>query len=101
MVGARRTSDTAGSPGTRRSIRPGRPPGPGVPEETLFHFANHGEVGGILPRDGGRASETLSAICNAGVDLGALAADLQSEGTETFDESWSGLLKAIEANPRH
>ena len=71
-----------------------------IPEETLLHFADHGEVGGVLPRDGGRASETLSAIVKAGVDLSALAADLQSEGAKSFDESWSELLKAIETKSK-
>jgi transaldolase len=47
-----------------------------VPEETLLHFADHGEVGSILPRDGGRASETLSAIGKAGVDLGVRSLEL-------------------------
>jgi transaldolase len=67
-----------------------------MPEETLLDFADHGEVGGVLSRDGSVASETLSAIAKAGVDLAALAADLQSEGAKSFDESWSDLLKAIE-----
>ena len=67
-----------------------------IPEETLAHFADHGEVGGVLPRDGAHARETLSAIVKAGVDLDALAANLQSEGARSFDESWSELLKAIE-----
>jgi transaldolase len=49
-----------------------------------------------LSRDGGGASETLSAIVKAGVDLDELAADLQSEGAKSFDDSWSDLLKAIE-----
>jgi transaldolase len=68
-----------------------------IPEETLLHFADHGEVHGVLPRDGGGANETLSAIVKAGVDLNSLAADLQSEGAKAFDDSWSDLLKAIEA----
>ena len=67
-----------------------------MPEETLLDFADHGQVGDMLPRDGRRASETLSAVAKAGVDAGALAADLQSEGAKSFDESWSDLLKAIE-----
>ncbi len=67
-----------------------------MPEDTLLHFADHGEVGGVMRRDGGAASETLSAIAKAGVDLVALAADLQSQGAKSFDESWSDLLKAIE-----
>ena len=57
-----------------------------MPEDTLSHFADHGDVGSVLPRDGERASETLSAIAKAGVDLDALAADLQSEGAKSFDE---------------
>jgi transaldolase len=67
-----------------------------IPEETLLHFADHGELRGVLPRDGGRAKETLSEIAVAGVDLAALAADLQSEGAKSFDDSWSDLMKAIE-----
>src|SRR6516164_6208876 len=71
-----------------------------IPEETLAHFADHGEVGGVLSRDGARAGETLPAIVKAGVDLDALAADLQSEGARSFDESWSDLLKSIETKSR-
>jgi transaldolase len=67
-----------------------------IPEETLSRFADHGEVSSVLPRDSGHSGETLSAIVKAGVDVGALAADLQSEGAKSFDESWSDLLKSIE-----
>ncbi len=67
-----------------------------MPEETLLAFADHGEVEGVLPRDGGDAAETLSAISKAGVDLAKLAADLQAAGAKSFDESWSDLLKSIE-----
>ena len=67
-----------------------------IPEETLSHFADHGEVAGALPRGGGHSGETLSAIVKAGVDTGALAESLQSEGAKSFDESWSDLLKSIE-----
>src|SRR5579871_3067253 len=71
-----------------------------MPEETLLAFASHGEVGDVLPRDGRRVSETLSAIAKAGVGRDALAADLQSEGAKSFDDSWSDLLKAIETKAR-
>jgi transaldolase len=67
-----------------------------MPEETLLDFADHGSVDGLLARDGRVASATLSEIAKAGVDLDALAADLQSEGAKSFDESWANLLKAIE-----
>ncbi|MGO9419595.1 transaldolase [Roseiarcus sp.] len=66
-----------------------------MPEETLLDFADHGDVGRLLPRDGGPASATLSEIVKAGVNLDALAADLQSDGAKSFDESWANLLKSI------
>ena len=37
----------------------------------------------------------LSAFTKAGIDLLKLAADLQSEGAKSFDESWQDLLKSI------
>ena len=68
-----------------------------MPEETLNAFASHGGVDGALPRDGREASETLSAVSQAGVDLVKLAADLQAEGAKSFDDSWNDLLKSIAA----
>lgn len=68
-----------------------------MPDETLLLFADHGDVSGVLPRDGGEALETLEAVARAGVDPADLASSLQSEGAKSFDESWSDLLKAIEA----
>jgi transaldolase len=66
----------------------------------MLHFADHGEVGDVLRRDGGEAARTLSAVGKAGVDIVALAAELQSAGAKSFDESWSDLLDAIEAKAR-
>jgi transaldolase len=71
-----------------------------MPEETLLAFADHGAVTGALPRDGRVAAETLSAISRAGVDLAALAADLQTEGAKAFDDSWGDLIKSIGAKSR-
>jgi len=71
-----------------------------MPEETLLDFADHGDVGPLLPRDGGPASATLSQIVKAGVNVDALAADLQSDGAKSFDESWANLLKSIETKSR-
>ena len=69
-----------------------------MPEETLNAFAEHGEVGGALPRDGGDSAEVLASIGKAGVDVVKLAAELQADvGAKSFDDSWSDLLKAIDA----
>jgi len=67
-----------------------------MPEETLLAFGEHGKVGKVLPRDGGDCERTLAAFTKAGVDLKKLAADLQSEGAQSFDESWKDLLDSIE-----
>ncbi len=66
-----------------------------MPEKTLLAFADHGEVGEPLPADGGDAAEVLAAYEQAGVDLGALAARLQSEGAEAFDSAWNDLLSCL------
>src|SRR6478672_9037529 len=59
-----------------------------MPEETLLDFADHGEVAALLPADGGDAEATLARFAAAGVDVGALAAQLQREGAESFVNSW-------------
>ena len=38
----------------------------------------------------------LDGFRKAGIDLEKLAADLQSQGAKSFDESWQNLLGAIE-----
>lgn len=68
-----------------------------LPEETVLAFADHGEVGGLLPADGGDVEARLAAYEEAGVDLGSLAARLQSEGAEKFVASWNDLLEGIAA----
>src|SRR5215469_2995885 len=66
-----------------------------MPEGTLLAFAKHGEVGGAMPADGGSCEQVLAEIANAGIDVDALAAQLQSEGAKAFDDSWNDLMKVI------
>ncbi len=68
-----------------------------MPEKTLLAFADHGELGGVLPVDGGDAEKVIAAFAKAGVDDEKLAADLQREGAESFVESWTDLLSCIES----
>ena len=63
-----------------------------IPEKTLEAFADHGKVNGVLPEDGGDAEEMLSEFKRAGVDVEALADQLQREGAASFDKSWKDLL---------
>ncbi|WP_200860896.1 transaldolase family protein [Anaeromyxobacter sp. Fw109-5] len=67
-----------------------------MPEKTLLAFADHGELSGAIPRDGGDAQQVLAAFAQAGVDLGALATTLQEEGARSFAASWKALMGSIE-----
>jgi transaldolase len=66
-----------------------------MPENTLHAFADHGEVHGTLPTDGGDAETVLAEFAQAGVDCSALADQLQVEGAEKFEKSWNSLLHGI------
>ena len=55
---------------------------------------------GALAPDGGNCEQTLAAIGKAGVDVAALAAQLQSDGAESFNASWKNLLKSIETKSK-
>jgi transaldolase len=66
-----------------------------MPENTLKALADHGEVGAMLPRDGGDAEKELAEFTKAGVDIDALAEQLQREGAESFVKSWDDLLACL------
>jgi transaldolase len=66
-----------------------------MPEKTLLAFANHGELDGVLPVDGGDAETVLAEFAEAGIDDKKLAADLQREGADSFVASWQDLLDQI------
>ncbi|HEU4846384.1 MAG TPA: transaldolase [Burkholderiaceae bacterium] len=68
-----------------------------IPDKTLLAFADHGVVSGSMPADGGDADNTMAAFSAAGIDLAALAQQLQREGTESFSKSWNALFGALEA----
>jgi len=58
-----------------------------MPEATLKTIADHGEVGEILPIDGGDCEQVLERFANPGIDIDALAFPLQDEGAKSFDKS--------------
>jgi transaldolase len=68
-----------------------------MPEPTLHAFADHGEVGDLVPADGGDADSVLAAFEEAGVGVQALAARLQEEGKQAYNKSWEDLLSSIDA----
>ena len=68
-----------------------------MPEQTLRHFATAGRPGGAMRADGGDAEATIARYAAAGVDVDALAAQLQREGAASFVASWRDLLQRIAA----
>ena len=66
-----------------------------MPEKTLLALADHGEIGAMLPHDGGDAEEILDRFAKAGVDVNALAAELQRDGAAAFVASWKELLACL------
>ena len=68
-----------------------------MPDGTLKALADHGEIGSALPADGGDCEDVLSQFAKAGIDVDALAAQLQEEGAKSFVASWNELLGVIES----
>src|SRR4029450_5132766 len=68
-----------------------------MPEGTLKALADHGALGGILTADGGDGEEVLARFASAGVNVDALASQLQDEGAKAFVNSWHELMGVIAA----
>jgi transaldolase len=66
-----------------------------MPEATLKALATHNELNELLPADGGSSEEVLGQFAREGIDIDALADQLQNEGTESFVKSWNDLLGVI------
>jgi transaldolase len=66
-----------------------------MPEGTLKALADHGELGTILPADGGDCEQVLAQFAKVGIDVDALAARLQEEGAKSFVKSWNDLMAVI------
>jgi hypothetical protein len=64
-------------------------------EGTLKALAEHGELGALLPADGGDSEAVLAQFTRAGIDIEAMAAQLQDEGARAFVKSWNELMDVI------
>jgi len=68
-----------------------------MPEGTLKALAAHGQIGGVMARDGGDCEEVLAQFGKQGINVDELAARLQEEGAKAFSDSWNELMKVIES----
>jgi transaldolase len=68
-----------------------------MPEATLNALAEHTDLGNILPADGGDCEQVLAQFAKAGINIDALAAQLQDEGAKSFVKSWNELMDVIKS----
>ncbi len=68
-----------------------------MPEATLKALAEHTDLGNILPADGGDCEQVLAQFAKAGINIDALAAQLQDEGAKSFVKSWNELMDVIKS----
>jgi transaldolase len=67
-----------------------------MPEKTLHAFAEHGEIKNPMAEDGRDGEAVLARFEQAGIDIGALAVQLQREGAQAFVASWEKLMRRID-----
>ena len=68
-----------------------------MPEGTLRAYYDHGHAPRRMPSDGGTSAATLAEFAAAGIDVAALAAELQANGAASFVDAWNDLLERIDA----
>jgi transaldolase len=66
-----------------------------VPEPTLLAFADHGTVCELLAPDAAAADAVLAQVAAAGIDVAALAQQLQDSAADSFTTSWQALLGRV------
>lgn len=68
-----------------------------MPEATLNALADHGEISHIMSADGNDCENVLRQFNQAGINIDALAAQLQDDGAKSFVKSWNDLLEVIDS----
>ena len=68
-----------------------------LPPQTLRAFREHGEVRGDLSQSTAQAdaARVRSALSAAGIDLNAVAAQLERDGVKLFADAFDSLLQTI------
>lgn len=68
-----------------------------MPDSTLEAFHDHGALAGVMESDGGGCDQVLERFTDAGVDVDALAHQLQQDGAAAFVKSWKALMERIKS----
>jgi transaldolase len=68
-----------------------------LPEDTLEAFDDHGTLARTVDTDLDDADRAWAALADVGVDMDDVAAQLESEGVDSFQKSFDELITALEA----
>jgi len=68
-----------------------------MPETTLKALAEETAIAAGMAVDGGDAEAVIAEFTRAGIDVDALATQLQEEGAKAFVTSWTELMKVLAA----
>ena len=60
-------------------------------------FSDHGTIAETITRDVDGARSVLHALQHVGIDLNAVADQLETEGVVSFQQSFNDLLAVLEA----
>jgi transaldolase len=66
-----------------------------ISEGTLKAFSENGKIDDLMSADGGDCEVVLARFAQAGVDVDALAAQLQSQEADLHVKSWIELMAVI------
>ncbi len=66
-----------------------------MPEGTLKAIAGHTEIDAMMASDGGDCEKVLAQYAKVGIDIDALAVQLQDDGAKSFVKSWNELMAVI------
>jgi transaldolase len=64
-------------------------------EDTLKMLIDHHDLYELMPTDGGDCEAVMSRFIQAGIDIDALAVQLQNEGVASLVKSWIELMMVI------
>jgi transaldolase len=67
-----------------------------MPLETIAAYRDHGRPAARLEEGAGEAERTLDRLKSAGIDLGAVTQQLESEGVQKFIQPYDSLLQTLE-----
>jgi transaldolase len=68
-----------------------------LPDATIAAFIERGTVARTIDTDVAAAHAVISSLANVGIDLGAIAAELEADGVASFAASFDDLLLTLDS----